>query len=226
MKILRSLPIWPLHSTENRFIDATSGDLLPQKFPFFSFHEKTNFYRCDHESDFNALTKLGVTPMNKLEYLNGIVKQVGNEYEPSQDYVEFLQSVLSLGDQEIEEYLGLKEIIPNKPLSGFFSVDTLYDMNVPALRNIFPDTDKWFLPSELQNNSVCLEALKRMGLNCKVKRVRRRSDEQKMLQKDALLNSLLEKLTEESDGGYHDAVFIVGEEKITICANRYVLSGT
>ncbi|CAB4442753.1 unnamed protein product [Rhizophagus irregularis] len=226
MEILKSLPIWPIHSSENKLIDATSGDLPPQELPFFSFHKKTNFYRCDHESDFNALTELGVTPMDTLEYLKGIVKQVddeSDELEPSQDYVVFLQSVLSLRDREIEKYLGQKEIIPNKPLSDFVNVDTLYDMSVPVLRSIFHDTDKYFLPPELQNNTVCLKALKRMGLISTAMGVPlpKRNN---LYQKDALLTSLLDKLTVEPDDDYHDAVFIVGEERKTIRANRYVLS--
>ncbi|CAG8565122.1 11422_t:CDS:10 [Rhizophagus irregularis] len=231
MKILRSLPIWPIHSSENKFIDATTGDLPPRKLPFFSFHKKTNFYRCDHESDFNALTKLGVTPMDTLEYLKGIVKQVvdesdhsdEDEFEPSQAYVIFLQRVLLLRDREIEKYLGPKEIIPNKPLSDFAHVDTLYDMSVPVLRSIFHDTDKYFLPPELQNNPVCLEALKRMGLISTAKGIPL-PERNNLFQKDALLTSLLDKLTVEPDDDYHDATFIVGEERKIIRANRYVLS--
>ncbi|GBB90419.1 hypothetical protein RclHR1_17380001 [Rhizophagus clarus] len=223
MRILRSLPIWPLYSPGNKFIDATSGNLLPRKLPFFSFRETKKFYRCDHESDFNALIKLGVAPMDKLKYLKDIVKQVDGESEPSQDYVIFLQSVLSLRDQEIEECLGPEEIIPNRPLRDFVKVDTLYDMNVPVLRNIFPDTDKYFLPPELQNNSVCLEALKRMGLICKVKSWPP-PDQIIFSQRDALLASLQDKLTLESDNSYHDVTFIVGTEREMIRANRYVLS--
>ncbi|GES91903.1 histidine kinase-like ATPase [Rhizophagus clarus] len=102
MNVLKSLPIWPLRSPKNKFIDATSGKLLTNKIPFFSFDEKIDFYRCDNESDFYALNGLGVTSINEFEYLEIIVTYITTEFpSPSQDYVDFLKYFLSLGNQEL-----------------------------------------------------------------------------------------------------------------------------
>src|SRR3954447_22365916 len=102
MKVLRSLPIWSLHSSESNFINATSGKLLPYKLPFFSFDINTNFYKCDHESDFNALTKLGATSITELEYFEKYITPQLKEFpEPSNEYIKFLQSILSSENQEI-----------------------------------------------------------------------------------------------------------------------------
>lgn len=219
MKALKSLPIWPVRSSENKFIDATSGKLPTNKLPFFSFDEKTNFYRCDHESDFHALKELGVTPISEREYLEIIVKYITTEFpKPSQNYVVFLQYVLSLENQDIENYLKRFPVIPNESLTKFVKVNTLYDKSV---RGILTNADK-FLPSDLQNNSVCLRALKRMGLICFVPH-NGDDDTVDTLQKDVLLNSLQYQLTMQSDNRYHDAIFTVGGEMIY--ASRYVLSG-
>src|SRR4051812_20095868 len=100
MNILKSLPIWPLHSSNAKFVDATSGKLHPYKLPFFSFSKKTDFYTLD---DHKALVKLGVIPMNELKYLEVIVHQITKEFSrPSQGYVTFLNVLLSLGINEIE----------------------------------------------------------------------------------------------------------------------------
>src|SRR5436190_15178590 len=75
MKIFKSLPIWPIHpkeENEKKFIDTT-GKLLTYNPPFFFSYKNTKFYKCNNESDFNALTKLGVTPINELEYLKNHV---------------------------------------------------------------------------------------------------------------------------------------------------------
>src|SRR2546430_38149 len=104
MDIIKTLPIWPIHSSkENKFIDATTGDLLTYKLKYFSFYQDTNFYKCDSESDFNALTKLGATPVNELVYVrNYIMPQLTSLFPTSsEEYITFLQSVLSLGNQDI-----------------------------------------------------------------------------------------------------------------------------
>lgn len=44
-------------------------------------------------------------------------------------------------------------------------------------------------------------------------------------QKNEIINSLINKLVKKPDDKFHDVVFIVGEEKVRISANRYVLSG-
>ncbi|GES91901.1 hypothetical protein GLOIN_2v552263 [Rhizophagus clarus] len=174
MDTLKSLPIWPMHTSENKFNDAISGNLLTNKLPFFSFDQDTNFYKCDNESDFNVLTKLGAKSVNELEYIKHyIVPTLSTQFpEPSAEYISFLQSVLSLGNREIEQCLKLYQAIPNQPdteqsVSYLARVDTLYDANNPLFRSIFANTDK-FLPPELQNNSACLEALWRMGLKRQV----------------------------------------------------------
>jgi hypothetical protein len=178
MDTLRSLPIWPMHSSENKLNDAISGNLLTYKLPFFSFDQETNFYKCNNESDFNVLTKLGAKFVDELEYIKHyIVPTLTTQFpEPSEEYVSFLQGVLSLKNHEIEQCLRLYQAIPNQPdtdqsVSSLVRADTLYDANNPLFRSIFANTDK-FLPPELQNNSICLEALGRMGLkrqvNCNI----------------------------------------------------------
>ncbi|CAB4479085.1 uncharacterized protein OCT59_027473 [Rhizophagus irregularis] len=174
MDTLKSLPIWPMHSSENRFNDAISGNLLTYKLPFFSFNQDTNFYRCNNESDFNVLTKLGANPVDELEYIRHyIVPVLTTQFpEPSEEYINFLQSVLSLRNREIEQCLRLYQAVPNQPgteqsVSSLVRADTLYDANNPLFRRIFANTDK-FLPPELQNNPACLEALGRMGLKREV----------------------------------------------------------
>src|SRR5207248_8577105 len=98
MRILKSLPIWQIHYCEDKFINATSGTLLPYKLPFFSFRNNTNFYKCDSETEFNMLLKLGVTYISELDYvkkhlLSGFSKRSS---ALSSDYIPFLQNVLSL----------------------------------------------------------------------------------------------------------------------------------
>ncbi|RIA90188.1 hypothetical protein C1645_823689 [Glomus cerebriforme] len=218
MDTLKSLPIWPVHSSENKFIDATSGKLLTYKLPsFFSFYQETKFYRRDNESDFNTLIKLGTTSVDELEYVkNHIIPPLFTLcLEPSQEYINFLQSVLSLGNQEIEQCLKCYPVIPNKSLTTFVKVETLYDK---SFRNILDHNDKFLLP-ELQNNSVCLEALKRMGL--KYYQAPHRPNY--VLQKDALLISLLNQLSRQSDNRYNDVIFIFDGGK-ELRANSYVLS--
>ncbi|PKY50266.1 hypothetical protein RhiirA4_466651 [Rhizophagus irregularis] len=199
MKALKSLPIWPVRSSENKLIDATSGKLPTNKLPFFSFDEKTDFYRCDHESDFHVLTELGVTPMNELELLKIIVTHITTEFpKPSQNYVAFLRCVLYLENEDIENYLRRVPFLPNKPLTKFAKVST---------------SSEKLLPPELQNDPVCLRALKRMGLYF---------PPPIPPQPDVLLKSLQNQLIMQSDNRYHDAIFTVDGEMIY--ASRYVLS--
>ncbi|PKY41139.1 hypothetical protein RhiirA4_353484, partial [Rhizophagus irregularis] len=175
MDTLKSLPIWPMHSSENKFKDAISGILLTYKLPFFSFNQNTFFYRCDNELDFNVLTKLGANSVDELEYIKYLVPTptlITQFSEHSKKYINFLQSVLSLGNHEIEQYLKLYQIIPNQldtdqSVSSLVRVDTLYDANNPVFRSIFANTDK-LLPPELQNDPACIEALGRMGLKRQV----------------------------------------------------------
>ncbi len=82
---------------------------------------------------------------------------------PSKEYIKFLKSVLSLENQEIEQYFKYQKVIPNKSLNDFVSANELYDMNEPLFRDIFTDSGK-FLPLELQNDPNCLESLVRIGL--------------------------------------------------------------
>ncbi|CAG8636620.1 9275_t:CDS:2, partial [Funneliformis caledonium] len=168
MDILRSLPIWPIHSNEGVFIDVNSGTLYPSKLSYFKFHENTDFYKCDHESDFNALTRLGASSVNVLEYVKDPLLIIyTRSSSPFHDYIPFLQSVLRLEIPEIEQYLKDKQVVPKNSLSGFVSANELYDMNVRLFRIIFAESDK-ILPLELQNDPVCLRALVRIGLKSRV----------------------------------------------------------
>ncbi|GBC02571.1 hypothetical protein RclHR1_00470001 [Rhizophagus clarus] len=167
IKVLRSLPIWPIHSKEEKFVDATAGKLLTYKIPFFSFDNNTNFYKCDRESNYKILAKLGATLIDESEYLeNYIIPHItAKSLIPSQEYIIFLKNVLSSGYYRIKD-LEQCQVIPNKSLTAFVTANTLYDNEVILFLNIF-DTDK-FLPPELQNDPVCLEALGRIGLNRRV----------------------------------------------------------
>ncbi|CAB5189595.1 unnamed protein product [Rhizophagus irregularis] len=167
MNILCSLPIWPLHSSEDKFIDAKSGKLLPYKLPFFSFDKNTEFYKCDREMDFEVLRILGVTPMSELEYIKkNIIPKFKDFQTPSQKYIDFLQSILS-GNQEIEKHLKKYPAIPNGSLTEFVKADALYDITVPLFSYVFKDDDK-FLPRIFYSNKVLMAALKRMGLKYQV----------------------------------------------------------
>ncbi|RIA92338.1 hypothetical protein C1645_765344 [Glomus cerebriforme] len=167
MKVLRSLPIWPIHSSEEKFIDAAAGKLLSNNLPFFSFDTNTNFYQRDRGS-FEALTKIGASLIeDESKYLQDyIIPQINTKSPiPSKDYITFLQNILSLRNVGIED-LRQYQLIPNKSLTTFMRADSLYDTEVLLFRNIFED-DK-FLPSELQNDSICLKVLRKMGLNHQV----------------------------------------------------------
>lgn len=167
MNILCSLPIWPLHSSEDKFIDAKSGKLLPFKLPFFSFDKNTEFYKCDREIDFKVLCILGVTPMSELEYIKkNIIPKLKDFQTPSQEYINFLQSILS-GNQEIEKHLKKYRAIPNGSLTEFVKADALYDITVTLFSYVFKDNDK-FLPRIFYSNKVLMAALKRMGLKHQV----------------------------------------------------------
>ncbi|GES91935.1 sacsin isoform X1 [Rhizophagus clarus] len=166
--ILKSLPIWPIHSCEDNYIDATSGNLFTYKLRFFSFFQNTDIYKCN-ESDFNALKKLGATLIGELEYIvRHIIRPISTMTPvptPSKEYIAFLQDVLSSENhQEIELFIKHYPLIPNKSLTAFVKADTLYDTNILLFRSIFAERDL-FLPPELQNTPYCLEALGRMGLN-------------------------------------------------------------
>ncbi|GBC07902.1 hypothetical protein RclHR1_07770002 [Rhizophagus clarus] len=171
MDTLRSLPIWPIHhGKEGKFIDAMSGKLLTHKLPFFSFRENTDFYKCDQISDFQSLTILRlkqpkeITYMNELNYFKYHIVPDLENFPPSKDYINFLKEVLYLGKKidDLKQY----KMIPNKLLTAFARADTLYDNEIILFLNTF-DNDK-FLPPELQNDPICLEALERIGLNRKV----------------------------------------------------------
>ncbi|CAG8453449.1 13573_t:CDS:10 [Rhizophagus irregularis] len=168
IKILRSLPIWPIHSGEEKFIDATAGKLLTYKLPFFSFDNNTDFYKYDRESDFKLLSRLGTTLIKGLEYFESyIIPHIAEKsLIPSQEYIIFLKNFLNSSGYHEIKCLEQYQMIPNKSLTAFVKADTLYDMEVILFLNIF-DTDK-FLPPELQNDPVCLRALGNIGLNRQV----------------------------------------------------------
>src|SRR4051812_11389300 len=164
MNILRSLPIWPIHSYNDKFIDAKSGTLLPYQLPFFSF-QQNKFYKCD-EHDFNALFNLKATFIDELEYVTKYFIPQYIDTTPSQDYITFLQSILSLGNRQIEQYFEHYAVIPNKSLEKLVKANTLYDVTVPLFCTVFEGSNN-FLPTVL-NNQVCLSALRRIGLKYQV----------------------------------------------------------
>ncbi|CAB5149034.1 unnamed protein product [Rhizophagus irregularis] len=222
MDILRSLPIWEYNLCDGKFFDATSGILLPYGFPFYSFRENSNVYKPT-KKDYASLTKLGAACNGGLDLLEDLIQQINTLFPtPSQHpkYITFLRKILSdkWRNDQIVRYLIKYPMFINKTFTEFVKINTLYDMNVPIFRRIFKD-DK-FLPSELQDNTVCLEALKSMGLICKM--IPTEIPETNENQREVLLNTLLKKLTEQQDNEYHDVIFNVGMRKIG--ANRYVLS--
>ncbi|UZO07228.1 uncharacterized protein OCT59_027521 [Rhizophagus irregularis] len=169
MNVLRSFPIWPVHSCDNKFIDAGSGILLPHNLPFFSFQQIGNFYKCD-EYDFRTLFGLSVTYIDEEKYIKDYFIPQHINTLPSEDYITFLQKILSLGKREIEQYFELYPLIPNKSLTALVKANTLYDNNVPLFCSVFEDSDN-FLPTIFYSNPACVTALKRIGLkyqvNCK-----------------------------------------------------------
>ncbi|CAI2171818.1 12382_t:CDS:2, partial [Funneliformis geosporum] len=68
---------------------------------------------------------------------------------------------------QFENDVDHKRIIPNNSLNAFVLASTLYDSSIHLFLNTFADKNK-FLPPELQNDPVCLEALGRIGLKNQV----------------------------------------------------------
>ncbi|GBC02577.1 hypothetical protein RclHR1_00470007 [Rhizophagus clarus] len=169
LNILRSLPIWPVHSCGDKLIDAKSGILLPYNLPFFSFQQNNDFYKCD-ELDFRTLFGLNVTYIDEEKYIQEYFIPHHINTTPSQDYIIFLQRILSLGKREIEQYFELYPLIPNKSLTALVKANTLYDITVPLFCNVFEGSDN-FLPTIFYSNMIWVTALKRIGLkyqvNCK-----------------------------------------------------------
>ncbi|CAG8727340.1 16147_t:CDS:2, partial [Funneliformis caledonium] len=106
MSILKDLPIWPTYSCEEKFINVKSGILYPFDFAFYSFRKNTKFYKYDKTSEyFNLLKKLGAKTITELEYVKNHLFSVFILWStPSQQYVDYLQNVLSLKNPEIERY--------------------------------------------------------------------------------------------------------------------------
>ncbi|CAB5344095.1 unnamed protein product [Rhizophagus irregularis] len=107
----------------------------------------------------------------RLLFASTVIPSFTKFKTPPREYIPFLQAVLLLNNQEIEEYFRHRGVIPNKSLTEFVSADALYDMNNTLFRSIFADTDN-ILPPELQNNNQCLNSLRRIGLehqvNCSI----------------------------------------------------------
>ncbi|CAB4479093.1 unnamed protein product [Rhizophagus irregularis] len=162
--ILASLPIWPVYSKKNIFIDAKSG-IIHSGITFFSFRDNTNFYNCFFFKD--TLRKLGATSINEIDFIKNHILPDLKSSTPSKDYIHFLKYTLSSNNPEIEKCFKQHEAIPNKSLTKFVNVDTLYDTDNTLFQSIFADTDK-VLPPELQDNHSCLEALKKIGLKHQV----------------------------------------------------------
>ncbi len=69
MNILSSIPIWPIHSCQDKFIDAKSGIPFPFKLRFFSFRKDTTFYKCEDELDFNTLRSMNAKTITELKII-------------------------------------------------------------------------------------------------------------------------------------------------------------
>jgi hypothetical protein len=157
--------------------------------------------------------------MDIVKYLKDyIIPQIAKKFpKPSEDYVNFLTSILLLGYEAIEQLLKQYQAIPNRTLTGLFKANALYDSDVQLFHEIF-SKDK-FLPSALQDNSTCLNALGRIGLNreYKVPKIEQITHNQRDTLSDALVKFL------RNGSEYHDVKFIVGEMEFN--TNKYVLSG-
>ncbi|CAG8602369.1 6879_t:CDS:2, partial [Acaulospora colombiana] len=162
LKIIRNFPIWPVHFSEG-FFAADQGYLLEQGFPIYSIQD-VKIFRTDWEADYNSLFSLRANELGAMEYIHRYYAT--NSYRTDTNYVEFLKDLLLKKNSNIENYLSLIEVIPNKNSTEFVKANTLYDANVPLFRDIFDD-DK-FLPIEFQNNSNVLNALGRIGLKRRV----------------------------------------------------------
>ncbi|CAG8638947.1 3619_t:CDS:10 [Rhizophagus irregularis] len=162
LRSLRSLPIWPICSSDDKFIDAKSGILLPHNLPFFPLQENVHFYKCDNENDYNALFNLGANSIDELEYVRDHFLPQHIYTKPSEEYINFLKKVLSLENGEIEQFLKECQVIPNVTHESLVKANTLYDNTVPLFFNVFEGSDK-FLAPELQNPRL-MGALERIGL--------------------------------------------------------------
>ncbi len=169
MKILNSLSIWPTYSCEEKFIDATSGILYPPDILFFFFQKNTNFYKYNKNSNYyNILKKLGAKTITELEYVRDhLLSGFTVSSTPSQEYVDFLQNVLTLKNPEIEKWFSHEQLIPNRSLTAFVSANTLYDMKEPLFNNVFAESDK-ILPPKLQNDVKCTIPLRIIGIKWQV----------------------------------------------------------
>jgi hypothetical protein len=150
----------------DKFIDTKSGILLPYNLPFFSFQQNVNFYKCD-DLDFRTLLGLSVTYIDEEKYIKDYFISHHINTPPSQDYIAFLQSVLSLGKREIEQYFESYPSIPNKSLTALVKANTLYDITVPLFSIVFEGSDN-FLPTIFHSNLTWMTALKRIGLKYQV----------------------------------------------------------
>ncbi|CAG8602677.1 8204_t:CDS:10 [Cetraspora pellucida] len=159
VEIIKELPIWRIvSSSQNKYVTAKKGKLPPRSLscPL----QDTDIF-IEGDEYFNVLVELGAKKIEAYAY----VKQhypPGSSRAPTPQDVEFLEEILLLRDPEIEKYLENCESIPNKNLKAFVRVNTLYDANVDLFNRIFDD-DK-FLPSKLQNNNKCCNALGDIGL--------------------------------------------------------------
>ncbi|CAG8439326.1 13230_t:CDS:10 [Acaulospora colombiana] len=159
LKIIQSLPVWPIHSHDNYFIAAKNGCLIKSKLKLFSF-VGMKVFKFESDEDYDALSYIKAKPINELEYITHYYKHMSVAY--STGYMKFLQSILLLRDNGIEKFLKDREVIPNKDCT-LVKVSTLYDGDVNLFSDIFRDADK-FLHVELQENKEILDALGRMGL--------------------------------------------------------------
>ncbi|CAG8463157.1 32867_t:CDS:2, partial [Racocetra persica] len=150
VEIIKELPIWPIGSSEqNEYVPVKKGKVPPRNLscPLLD----TDIFVVEDEY-FN---------IEAYEYVKQCYPPSSGRV-PTQQDVEFLEEILLLKDQKIENYLKNRESIPNRSLKTFVRADTLYDANEDLFNQIF-DEDK-FLPSQLQNNYVCCNALSRIGL--------------------------------------------------------------
>ncbi|CAG8524442.1 43831_t:CDS:10 [Gigaspora margarita] len=163
IEIIKELPIWPIRSSKpNEYVSARDGKLPPQIYYFSNSSPDIDIFNVQDDEYYNVLVLLGA---KKIEMYDYVIQHYppGSGRSPTQQDVEFLEKVLLLGDQKIEDHLRKHKSIPNKNLRVFARANTLYDANVDLFSQIFDEDE--FLPSELQNNRACRFALSKIGLN-------------------------------------------------------------
>ncbi|CAG8483996.1 4119_t:CDS:10 [Acaulospora morrowiae] len=164
LAIVQNLPIWPVRSSGPvKCIAANAGVLFPKRLRSFYYVVENAFF-IESDEYAQTLCQLYVNSPNELECVTRYLIPHFKKAKPDAAYVNFLKAILLLKNKRIELYLCTNELFPNRSLTRYAKVDTLYDANVSLFHDIFRDKDV-FLPQGLQENQEILNILGTIGLN-------------------------------------------------------------